>query len=317
MMQSRRQFVRTLFVASQAAAVGALFPQKLFAADAPADSLNFLVLGDWGREGQKEQRDVAEQMGRAGAAMGAQFVISVGDNFYEHGVKSVDDPQWQSSFEKIYTAPSLQVPWHVVLGNHDYHGECQAQVEYSKTSKRWRMPSRFFKRTEPIPAGGLVDLFFLDTTPMAQRADDLGVSLAMLKNQSNTRQIEWLEASLAASTAPWKIVVAHHPVYSGGIHGDTPYIIENVLPLLQKHGVQAYFNGHDHDLQHLQADKINLFCCGAGSKVRETKNTVHTKFSRGSTPGFVTVGLAAEQMDVRMLDAQGQLLYTATVPRRA
>ena len=65
MKQSRRQFVRTLFIATQAAAVGALFPRSLFAADAQAGGLNFLVFGDWGREGQKEQLDVAAQMALA------------------------------------------------------------------------------------------------------------------------------------------------------------------------------------------------------------------------------------------------------------
>jgi len=44
----------------------------------------------------------------------------------------VDDPQWQSSFEKVYTASSLQVPWHVVLGNHDYHHDPDAQIAYAR-----------------------------------------------------------------------------------------------------------------------------------------------------------------------------------------
>lgn len=317
MKQSRRQFVRTLFVATQAIAVGALLPRSLFAADAKNGGLNFVVFGDWGREGQKEQRAVAEQMGLAAEAIGAQFVISVGDNFYEHGVKSVSDEHWQKSFEKVYTAPSLQVPWHVALGNHDYHGSCEAQIDYSKISKRWRMPARYFKRTEHIPGGSTAEFFFLDTTPMAKASDDKDVTPDKLKNQDITHQLAWLEASLAASTAPWKILIAHHPVYSGGVHGDTPFIVKKILPLLEKYGVQVYFNGHDHDLQHLQAGKVNLFCSGAGSKVRESKSTEHTKFAKGGTPGFVTVALQPEQMDVRMIDAQGLMLYTFTVPRVA
>jgi acid phosphatase len=316
MKQTRRQFVRTLFVATQAAAVGALLPRQLFAADAQAGGLNFLVFGDWGREGQKEQLDVATQMGTAAAAIGAKFVISVGDNFYEHGVKSVDDQQWQTSFEKIYTAPSLQVPWHVVLGNHDYHGDVEAQIAYSKISKRWTMPSRYYTRTEKIDDKNTVEFFCLDTTPM-KVSDDKVVSALLKKIPDPAVQVAWLEAALAASKAQWKIIVAHHPVYSGGEHGDTAYIIKNILPLLEKHGVQAYFNGHDHDLQHLQAGKVNLFCAGAGSKVRESKSTAHTKFVRGSTPGFVTAALSPNALEVRMMDAQGQMLYTTSVPRNA
>jgi acid phosphatase len=314
MRQTRRQFVRTLFVASQAVAIGSLFPHKLFAADAKSGGLNFLVFGDWGRKGEQDQMDVATQMGLAAKEMDAKFVISVGDNFYENGVAAVDDPQWQTSFENVYTAPSLQVPWWVALGNHDYHGNCDAQIEYSKTSKRWNMPARYFVHTETIDAGTTVDFFFLDTTPM-KPGDDLGIPSHHLQSQDIARQLAWFEAALKASTAPWKIVVAHHPIFSGGQHGDTPYLIKNVLPLLEKYQVQAWFNGHDHDLQHLQAGKLNLFCSGAGSKPRVTKTTTHTKFAIGC-PGFTALSLSADKMDVRMINDQGKLLYTTSVPRQ-
>lgn len=316
MSQTRRDFVRKLFVATQAAALAPLWPGKLFAADAGKGGLNFLVFGDWGRDGQKEQRAVAEQMGIAAAAIGAKFVISVGDNFYEDGVKSANDPQWQTSFEKVYTAPSLQVPWWVALGNHDYHGNVQAQIDYSKTDRRWNMPARYFTHTETVDANTKVDFFFLDTTPMAKAEKEPGIMAASLKDQDPAVQVAWLDAALKNSTAPWKIVVAHHPVFSGGEHGDTPYLVKHIQPLLEKHGVRVFFNGHDHDLQHLAAGKVNYFCSGAGSKVRESKATKQTKFVKGSTPGFVTAALTADELVVRMLDAEGRMLYTASVPQR-
>jgi len=316
MKQTRRDFVQTLFMATQAVAVGSLLtPRNLFAAEAKNSGLNFLLVGDWGRNGEKDQRDVAAQMGSAAAAMDAKFIISVGDNFYEKGVTGIDDAQWQSSFEKVYTAASLQVPWHVILGNHDYLGSCEAQIDYSKLSKRWHMPARYFQRTERIDEQTVADFFYIDTTPMAKTHDEKDVPRAALKEPGLIKQLDWLEEALAASTAPWKIVIAHHPVYSGGVHGDTPFIIGHVLPLLEKYKVQAYFNGHDHDLQHLQAGKINLFCTGAGSKVRETKTTAHTKFAKGSTSGFVTASLQADLLDVRMIDDKGQVLYSTSVPR--
>ncbi len=317
MKQTRRQFVRTLFVATQAAAIGSLLPRAALAAEAKAAALNFLIVGDWGRNGEPDQLAVATQMGIAAQAMDAKFVISVGDNFYENGVATVDDPQWQSSFEKVYTAPSLQVPWHAVLGNHDYHGNCDAQIAYGKTSKRWTMPARYFSRTEKIDAANTVEFFFLDTTPMSKPDADEPKLHGNAKSQDVPAQVAWLEAALKASVASWKIVIAHHPVYSGGQHGDTPYIIEHILPLLEKYQVTAYFNGHDHDLQHLQAGKVNLFCSGGGSKPRVTiRNTAHTKFGLGCS-GFIAASLAADRLDVRMIDDRGQLLYTTSVPRHA
>ena len=315
MKQTRRQFVRTLFVATQATVIGSMLPRNLFAAEAKAHGLNFLVFGDWGRNGEKDQKDVAVQMGIAAKDLGAKFVISVGDNFYENGVKSVDDPQWQSSFEKVYDAPSLQVPWHVALGNHDYHGDCDAQIAYGKISQRWTMPARYYSRTEKIDADSTAEFFFLDTTPM-KAGDDLAVPLLHLKSQDTKKQLAWFETALAASTAQWKIVIGHHPIYSGGEHGDTPYLIEHVLPLLKKYKVQAWFNGHDHDLQHLQTGNLNMFCSGAGSKVRETKATALTKFAK-SCSGFTAVSLQEDKMELEMVDDQGKKLYAFTLPQIA
>jgi acid phosphatase len=315
MKQTRRQFVRTLFVATQATVIGSLLPRRLFAADAKAGGLNFLVFGDWGRNGEKDQMDVAAQMGIAAKEIDAKFIISVGDNFYEHGVESVDDPQWQTSFEKVYTAPSLQVPWRVALGNHDYHGSCDAQIAYGKTSKRWTMPARYYTRTEKIDTDSTAEFFYLDTTPMARLGpDEIIFGEKSVSTQDVPKQLAWFKAALAASTAQWKIVVAHHPVYSGGEHGDTPYVIKHILPLLLEHKVQAYFNGHDHDLQHLEAGTVNLFCSGAGSKPRASGKTPHTKFAKGCS-GFTAVALSADKLDVRMIDDHGRLLYTTTVPR--
>lgn len=314
MNQTRRQFVRTLFLGSQAVAVGSLFPQALFGSSRETAGLAFLVLGDWGRCGEEHQTKVARQMGLEARAATPRFVVSVGDNFYENGVESIHDPQWKESFEGVYTADSLQVPWYAVLGNHDYHGNCEAQIDYTKASSRWKMPARYFQCTETVSDGCQVDMLFLDTTPMAEMSDDRVVSPAEIQSQNVAAQMEWLKSSLEASKARWKFVFAHHPVYSGGVHGDTPFLVEHLLPLLQKHGVQAYFNGHDHDLQHLQAGSVNFFCSGAGSKVRETSKIEFTKFAKGSTSGFVSVALNPDEMTLRMIDWQGRMLYSCKVP---
>jgi acid phosphatase len=320
MNQTRRQFVRTLFVATQAAAFAPLLSGKLFAADAKTAALNFLVFGDWGRNGEKDQADVAAQMEVTAKLVDAKFIISVGDNFYENGVSSADDPHWQSSFEKVYAAPSLQVPWHVALGNHDYHGNCDAQIEYHKVSPRWNMPARYYVRSEKIDDATTVDFFYLDTTPMIKgyyRATNPERTRAHVITQDVPKQLAWFKAALAASKAHWKIVIGHHPIYSGGGmlgHGDTPELIENILPLLQEHQVPVYFNGHDHNLQHLQTGTVNMFDSGAGSRFRPVADTKHTKFAKGCS-GFTAVALQADRMDVRMIDDMGKVLYATSVPR--
>jgi tartrate-resistant acid phosphatase type 5 len=314
MKHTRRDFVRILFVASQAAVAARLLPTDLLAEPAPADGLNFLVFGDWGRKGERDQVEVAAQMAKAAGEANAKFVISVGDNFYENGVTSATDELWRLSFEQVYHAAPLQIPWHVILGNHDYHGNCDAQLEYAKTSPRWKMPARYYLQTHAIAPGVTADFFYLDTTPMVKSYYSNARMRDHVLSQDVPKQIAWFKAALAQSTAQWKIVFGHHPVYSGGGHGNTPELIKSILPLLHEYKVQAYFNGHDHDLQHLLAGEVNLFDTGAGSSFTPTLLTKRSRFAAASS-GFTAVGLQADKMAVRMIDNNGKLLYATSVPR--
>lgn len=51
------------------------------------------------------------------------------------GLLSVDDTQFQTSFSEVYSADSLQVPWHAILGNHDY-GECWTEESCAEVTAR-------------------------------------------------------------------------------------------------------------------------------------------------------------------------------------
>jgi acid phosphatase len=321
MKQTRREFVRILFVASQAAIASRFLPVNLLAETIPQpsapDGLNFLVFGDWGRQGEQDQVEVATQMALVSKKLGSKFVVSVGDNFYENGVQSVDDPHWQKSFEEVYRDPVLQVPWYCILGNHDYHANCDAQIAYHKINPRWNMPARYYVQSHQIDATTTADFFYLDTTPMVKGYYNKNAkepTRANVITQDVPGQLAWFKAALAASKAQWKIVIGHHPIYSGGGHGDTPELIENILPLLHEHKVQAYFNGHDHDLQHLVAGEVNLFDSGAGSQHTLTFYTKRSKFAK-SCSGFTTVSLQSHKMDVRMIDSHGNQVYATTVTR--
>jgi len=322
MRQSRREFVRVLFVASSGLLAERSLAANLLGKPATAllpppqpQALNFIVFGDWGREGEPDQQDVAREMARAAAVTDAKFVISAGDNFYEDGVASTTDPHWHKSFEDVYHQDPLRVPWYVVLGNHDYHGNCDAQVAYSGVSRRWNMPSRYYQITKTIGAT-TADLFFLDTTPMVKVHHDDNKATSNAFKEDVSKQMDWFRKSLAASKADWKIVIGHHPIYSGGEHGDTPELIETLLPLLREHKVQVYFNGHDHDLQHLQAGEVNLICSGAGSKVRPTRATAQTRFAMGCS-GFTVASLQPAKMDLRMVDGSGKQVYATSFARTA
>jgi acid phosphatase len=310
-LMNRREAITSI---AAAAAVAVLPGPSIGAA---SGALDFLVVGDWGRNGSDHQRDVAMQMGLAGASTGSRFVLSVGDNFYEDGVQSAADPQWRTSFEDIYTAGSLQVPWYVALGNHDYRGVPQAQLEYAKTSPRWRMPNRYYKVAGAEVGAPHVDFFVIDTSPLVHKYRD-GVHSAIAANvgtQDVAAQLAWLDQELARSTSPWKLVIGHHTIYSGGSgHGDTPETKELIEPLLDKHRVQAYIHGHDHDLQHIRRGGIDYLCCGAGSEVRPVHAIDGTLFCQARS-GFAAFHSEPAALTVEFRDYEGKILHEAEIPR--
>jgi tartrate-resistant acid phosphatase type 5 len=58
-----------------------------------------------------------------------EFIINLGDSFYPAGVESVTDPQWYSRFESIFDPDILNMPFYSILGNHDYQGNINAQLD--------------------------------------------------------------------------------------------------------------------------------------------------------------------------------------------
>ncbi|OYV25947.1 MAG: acid phosphatase [Acidocella sp. 20-63-7] len=304
---TRRQFV----VTTATLTAGAVLP-----AQAQEPTLNFVLIGDWGRNGHDDQARVAAQMGASAQEMGSHFTVSVGDNFYESGVSSVEDAQWNSSFERIYTAASLQSPWKVILGNHDYRGNVQAQLDYSTKSHRWQMPARYFNEVQALPGGGSAEFFYLDTSPFIKKY--LGSSVR-IEGQDTAAQLRWLDARLGASTAEWKIVIGHHPIYSSvdpndGADHDQPDLIARLDPVLRKHDVPIYISGHDHCLQAVEVEGVAYVVTGAGSQTYTPNGTVRGGFAAGAH-GFMAVRLSAQNLDYGLVDMHGKTLFSQRITR--
>lgn len=270
----------------------------------------FFVIGDWGRQGSWDQRQVARMMADVAQCMPPSFVISTGDNFYDHGLKSPNDEMFAKSFSKVYDQGSLQVNWYAVLGNHDYgdkidpaEDSCAANTldacpKGCCYSSVWQFTGRpndvrwhCQNGTWNVPTGnaGLLDIVMIDTNPFMPHY----LNEAWSKNaggiwQQNASQIkQQLRQRLAASKARWKLVVGHHPIASYGHHckfsmdGDCDHMAWLEADL-QDARVAAYLCGHDHDLQYItrQSDPAvqdsapvwpAFVVSGAGSSVRNNE----------------------------------------------
>lgn len=273
-------------------------------------STSFLVVGDWGRDGRCHQKNVASMMNTDAAALNARFIVSTGDNFYQFGVDSVNDPQFKTSFEDIYTGPALQKKWFVVLGNHDYMGNVQAEIDYSKVSKRWTLPARYYSEKINLKDGrGSVALFFTDTSPlMPSYYKDPKYHNVI--GQDTTAQLAWLAKKLASSKARWKIVFGHHPVYSDLGYDVPKSFREDYTRLFKKYHVDAYICGHEHNLEYLNTGgHTRYFISGAGSQVEAIGDAKYTKYAR-EVSGFLAVSLTGHEMLVQMIDYHGNVLKT-------
>jgi tartrate-resistant acid phosphatase type 5 len=200
-------------------------------------------------------------------------VLALGDNFYEDGISCLNDPtpgcttdatshRFADTFEKVYTAPSLQVPWWLNAGNHDWHtvANATAQLAYTHqpgTSKRWNFPSFYYSMNTTFTgadgAALTAQFVFIDTVILCGLSvpGGKGQPVAPADAAPGSAQLAWLTATLAASTADWLIVTGHYPVYSVAEHGSTDCLVQQVQPLLVANKVALYINGHDHNLQHI------------------------------------------------------------------
>jgi acid phosphatase len=264
--------------------------------------LRSVIIGDFGYRGRDSgQKDVAASIAALHKQRPFHIGITLGDNFYNRGVRGVDDPAWRGIWENDYGA--LGIPFYAALGNHDYYGNEQAQVDYTRKSKTWRMPYRYYTYL-----AGPVRLFALDT-------DEGTTGFWNFGKRWSAAQANWLDSSLKRlNDAPWRIVYGHHPVYSDGEHGDTARMVKQLLPILKAHRVDVYLAGHDHDLQYLEQDGIHFVIAGGGGKNVRGVASRRARFAK-ATNGFLELTATPGKLTLRLRDRNGADLYSRTLEK--
>ncbi|OWF44778.1 tartrate-resistant acid phosphatase type 5-like [Mizuhopecten yessoensis] len=302
------------------------------------NSTRLLVLGDWGGVDVVPYKtivevSVAKQMGIVADQYAPQNILALGDNFYFDGVKDVTDKRFKETFEDVYTSPSLKIPWHVIAGNHDHHGNVSAQIAYSNVDKRWHFPNYYYKMSMSVPGGATMDIIMIDTVLLCGNTgmDEEG---AQPKGPSNVKvaddQWAWISSMLQLSTADFLLVAGHYPVYSIAEHGPTDCLVKQLLPLLQKYRVTAYLSGHDHNLQHLEMVTpgltTDMFVVGAANFV-DTSTEHSQSVPKGSSKfmwakpldlgGFAYIETVKNNMTFTFVDGRGQSIYQKVLfPRK-
>ena len=275
--------------------------------------VNLFVANDLGRNGYYDQKPIAELMGEMADVIGPEAIIATGDVHHFDGVASVNDPLWMTNFELIYSHPELMISWLPVLGNHEYRGNTQAVLDYSKVSRRWQMEDRYYTKVfSDDDAGTTIRVVFIDTTPLidSYRTDN---RYPDARKQSIDEQLEWLDATLKTAKEDWVIVVGHHPMYAETKKDidEQKDIQRRLLPIFQKNGnVAMYVCGHIHNFQHIRkpSDNTDYVVNTAGSLSRKVKATDGTQFCSPST-GFSVVSASKQKLQLHMIDKEGKEIH--------
>jgi len=235
----------------------------------------------------------------------------------------------------------------MVLGNHDYFSNANAQVErhyHAELNKEgyWYMPDRSYTFSHTVSSNSAenfeeeeattpftVDFFALDTNG----ADDEIPYMNTECIDRTRHDIATASQLMVQSEARWKIAYGHHLMYTNGkgharpavrLRESKPFDFKRYkLPgfgleqVLSDGGVSAWFGGHEHVWQHHYAAGVHNFCVGAsGAEIRHGTgmhegwdHSIHLDWvGKAKQIGFVAVEVSYEQMIVKFVGIDCQVV---------
>ena len=311
-----------------------------------ARAARLVFVGDTGT-GNDRARGVAAQIQRQAEAVPVSHVFLLGDNVYEHGhARSI-----ASKFVDVYHGiSSLGVGIHAALGNHDveqcddsgsrpvprdqsvYEASSGCEVESQLTTPEFgyldglRYYSIEIAGALPDRVGNpggnrdsaqpdeppLVEVFVLDSNTLGSRQ-------TRLARGTDQPQLRWLADALRRSSARWKVVAMHHPVYAPkrcvwlrfGCRREDEALRAELEPIFRDNGVDVVFQAHQHLYARLWPQQgIRYFVTGGGGKEPDSfhrdERTV-TREDRGSFNHFVYVRATEDEFGYCVIDANGEL----------
>ncbi len=247
-----------------------------------------LATGDSGG-GNAAQQAVADQMAAAHRRRKVDLVIMAGDNIYDEGNLN----RVEATFLRPYrTLLQAGVPFHAVHGNHDIRsGDGEPQIRYPL----FGMKGRWYTLRR-----GPVEFFMLDTNSKA----------------AWQHQLPWLKKALASSTAPWKVLVGHHPILSSGFYGDDPVAMARLGPWMRRYGVQLYINGHEHNYERSKPiDGITYLTVGGGGAALRPVLPGPNSARALSRHSFAELSFTPSQLTIEAWDSKGERIDQATLER--
>lgn len=251
------------------------------------EAVRFAVIGDNGT-GEPPQYEVARQMLKAHATFPFEFVVMLGDNMY--GSQTPRD--FLNKFEIPYgPLIRMKIPFYAALGNHDE----PTNRNYPGFNMGGQRYYTFVR--------GRARFFVLDT------------------NFMDAKQLDWTKEVLSTSTDEWKIMIFHHPIYSGGDrHGPDLQLRVALEPLMVQYGVDVVFSGHEHVYERIKPQKgITYFVAGSSGQLRKGGLTPSAITAAGfdQDQAFMVVSVIGDEMAFQTLSRTGATVDAGVIRRRA
>jgi hypothetical protein len=180
-----------------------------------------------------------------------------GDNFYPYGLNLDNCDMFARLYDNYFG--KLKDRSYAVLGNHDYIGDINLQIN---NDKLFNMPEKYYHLEYNNISIFMIDTQLLDPIQCSsyiEVANSINNTKNMnmqdsirLINELRTKMIIWLDNKLSNCNNKFKIVCGHFPILTHGVYNyrlKYNIVMAYLLPLFVKHNVNIYISGHDHNTQ--------------------------------------------------------------------